>query len=219
MNYENKKGDYFANIRKDLVSIIENKKDLKILEIGAGFGETLFYLKKQGIASEAIGLDIFEEIEKKEEYKKIDDFIFGNIEELELPQFNEYFDVIILADVLEHLIEPVMVLEKVKRYLKQDGEILVSMPNIRHYSAFVKIFIKGNFDYQESGLFDYTHRRFFCRKNIRELIESNFKITKETSSLNFYKGKSGTKIINTLTVGLFEEFLSVQYLYKAVKKS
>lgn len=71
MNYENKKGDYFANIRKDLVSIIENKKDLKILEIGAGFGETLFYLKKQGIASEAIGLDIFEEIEKKKNIKKL----------------------------------------------------------------------------------------------------------------------------------------------------
>ena len=217
MNYENKTSDYYTNIRKDLVSMIEHKKDLKVLEVGAGFGETLFYLKQQGIASEAIGLDIFEDVAKKDQYKNIDGFIFGNIEELELPQFNERFDVILLADVLEHLIEPGLVLEKLKKYLKPNGEILVSMPNIRHYSAFVKIFIKGNFDYQESGIFDYTHRRFFCKKNIRELLESNFKVRKESSSLEFYKGRSGAKFFNKLTFGLFEEFLTVQYLYKAEK--
>lgn len=217
MNYENKTSDYYTNIRKDLVSMIEHKKDLKVLEVGAGFGETLFYLKQQGIASEAIGLDIFEDMAKKDQYKNIDGFIFGNIEELELPQFNERFDVILLADVLEHLIEPGLVLEKLKKYLKPNGEILVSMPNIRHYSAFVKIFIKGNFDYQESGIFDYTHRRFFCKKNIRELLESNFKVRKESSSLEFYKGRSGAKFFNKLTFGLFEEFLTVQYLYKAEK--
>lgn len=217
MNYENKTSDYYTNIRKDLVSMIEHKKDLKVLEVGAGFGETLFYLKQQGIASEAIGLDIFEDVAKKDQYKNIDGFIFGNIEELELPQFNERFDVILLADVLEHLIEPGLVLEKLKEYLKPNGEILVSMPNIRHYSAFVKIFIKGNFDYQESGIFDYTHRRFFCKKNIRELLESNFKVRKESSSLEFYKGRSGAKFFNKLTFGLFEEFLTVQYLYKAEK--
>ena len=153
MNYENKTSDYYTNIRKDLVSMIEHKKDLKVLEVGAGFGETLFYLKQQGIASEAIGLDIFQDMAKKDQYKNIDGFIFGNSEELEWPQFNERFDVILLADVLEHLIEPGLVLEKLKKYLKPNGEILVSMPNIRHYSAFVKIFIKGNFDYQESGIF------------------------------------------------------------------
>lgn len=217
MNYENKTSDYYTNIRKDLVSMIEHKKDLKVLEVGAGFGETLFYLKQQGIASEAIGLDIFEDMAKKDQYKNIDGFIFGNIEELELPQFNERFDVILLADVLEHLIEPGLVLEKLKKYLKPNGEILVSMPNIRHYSAFVKIFIKGNFDYQESGIFDYTHRRFFCKKNIRELLESNFKVRKESSSLEFYKGRSGAKFFNKLTFRLFEEFLTVQYLYKAEK--
>lgn len=217
MNYENKAGDYFSNIRKDLVSIIKDKQGLKILEVGAGFGETLFYLKTQGIASEAIGMDIFEDEAKKEQYKKIDGFLFGNIEELEFPQFDEYFDVILLADVLEHLIEPAIVLAKLKKYLKPDGEVLVSMPNVRHYSAFKKIFLKGNFDYEESGLFDYTHRRFFCKKNIRELVETNFVVTKEASSLEFYKEKSGAKIFNTLTFGLFEEFLSVQYLYRAVK--
>ena len=215
MKYEEKNGDYFSNIRKDLVNFIEDKKGLKILEVGAGFGETLFYLKERGIASEAIGLDIFEEVEKTEKYKKIDKFIFGNIEQLELPEFNDYFDVIILADVLEHLIEPGIVLEKLKKYLKPNGEILVSMPNVRHYSAFVKIFIKGNFDYDERGLFDYTHRRFFCKKNIRELVASSFAVKEEASSLKFYKGKSGAKIFNKLTFGLFEEFLSVQYLYRA----
>lgn len=218
MNYEDKAGNYFANNRKDLISFIADRRGLKVLEVGAGFGETLFYLKSLGIASEAIGLDIFEDPEHKEQYEKIDEFYFGNIEELDFPQFNEYFDVILLADVLEHLIEPAATLKKLKNYLKPNGEVLVSMPNVRHYSAFNKIFLKGNFGYEESGLFDYTHRRFFCKKNIRELVETNFKVMKEASSLEFYKGKSGAKVFNTLSFGLFEEFLSVQYLYRASKK-
>ena len=51
MNYEDKASDYYTNIRKDLISMIEDKKGLKVLEVGAGFGTTLFYLKEQGVAS------------------------------------------------------------------------------------------------------------------------------------------------------------------------
>ena len=70
----------------------------------------------------------------------IDNFIIGNVEELNLEQYNNYFDVIILADVLEHLINPKEVLEKVANYLNKGGEILISIPNFRHKSAIYKVF-------------------------------------------------------------------------------
>lgn len=219
MNYEDKNSEYFTYVRKDLVSLIELEKNLKILEVGAGFGHTLNYLKQTGVASEGVGLDIFEDISRIAEYQRIDRFIFGNIEDIELSEYKNYFDLILLGDVLEHLIEPATVLDKLKTYLNQDGEILVSMPNIRHYSTFIKIFIKGNFDYEESGIFDYTHRRFFCKKNIKSLLETNFRIINEISSIHFYKNRSGAKILNKFTFGLFEQFLTVQYFYKAVKKT
>lgn len=219
MNYEEKAPDYFSNIRKDLVNFIKpNSKDLKILEIGAAYGETLFYLKEKGIASECVGVDLFEDVNNKQNYKNIDRFIFGNIEQIDLAEYNDYFDVILLPDVLEHLLEPKPVLNKIKKYLKEDGKIIVSMPNIRHYSALIKIFIKGDFRYEESGIFDYTHMRFYCRKNIQELLEiSGYKIIIQESSIKNYKGKSAAKLINLITFGIFEEFFSYQYFF-VIKK-
>lgn len=219
MNYENKASDYYSNIRYDVLGLLDHKKtNLKVLEIGAAYGETLFYLKEKGIAGEVVGVDIFEDIKNKENYKKLDRFIFGNIEVLDFPEYENYFDLILLPDVLEHLIEPKIVLKKAHQFLKKDGEIIVSMPNIRHYSAFVKIFLKGDFKYEESGIFDYTHRRFYCRKNIKELIESaDFKTINEVSSIRNYKGKSIVKTINIVTFRLFEEFFSTQYFFKAKK--
>jgi hypothetical protein len=94
------------------------------------------------------------------------------------------------------------------------------MPNIRHYSAFVKIFLKGDFSYDENGIFDYTHVRFYCKRNIQQLLEtSNFKILKSEGSIRNFKGKSWAVAINKITLGLFEPFLSHQYFFKAEKKS
>lgn len=219
MNYNEKAPDYFSNIRKDLINLIDaNAKDLKILEVGAAYGETLYYLKQNGIAAEVVGVDIFEDTKNKQNYKPLDRFIFGDIEKIELPEYKQYFDLILLPDVLEHLFEPKNVLETLKKYLKEDGKIIISMPNIRYYSALYKIVFKGDFKYEESGIFDYTHVRFYCRKNIQELLETaGYKVLKQESSIKNYQGKSLSKLINLITFGIFEEFFSTQYFF-VVKK-
>lgn len=219
MNYKDKSKSYFSNIRHDLLTLLsESDKNLKVMEIGAAYGETLYYIKSKGIASEVVGVDIFEDKKNKENYKNIDRFIFGNIENIDFPEYYNYFDLILLPDVLEHLIEPKNVLSKAHKYLKDDGFIIVSMPNIRHYSALNKIFIKGDFSYEESGIFDTTHLRFYCRKNIKELLESSgFKTIIEQGSIKNYRGNSITKIINKITFGIFEEFFSNQYFFKSKK--
>lgn len=218
MNYEEKSKNYYSNIRHDLIKFFDKCNDLKVLEIGAAYGETLFYLKEKGIAKEAIGIELYEDKINQNKYKKIDRFIFGNINDIDLLEFEGYFDLILLPDVLEHIYDPKLTLSKVHRYLKPNGEIIVSMPNIRHYSAFVRIFIKGDFKYEESGIFDYTHVRFYCKKNIKELLESSgFKTIHVESSIKNYKGKSAAKIINLLTFGIFEELFSKQYFFKLSK--
>ena len=219
MNYYEKSTTYFSNIRLELINLIEaEQKGLNILEVGAAYGETLHYLKNNGVASYAVGIDIFEDKSNKQNYKEIDQFIFGNIEEIELSEFHKQFDIILLPDVLEHLIEPNAVLNKLKKCLNQNGKIIVSMPNIRHYSALNKIFIKGDFSYEESGIFDYTHMRFYCKKNIKALLESSgYTVIKQESSIDNYKGKSFSKILNLVTFRVFEEFFSYQYFFVAKK--
>lgn len=218
MNYEQKGKSYYANIRYDLITLLPQKEGLKVLEIGAAYGETLFYLKENKLVSEAVGVDLFEDVAHKENYKPVDDFIFGNIEDINLDKYNNHFDVILLPDVLEHIENPVPVLKKIEEYLNENGQILVSMPNIRHFSAFVKIYLKGDFGYEEDGIFDYTHARFYCKKNIAQLIKKGgYKVVKSQAAFKTHKGFSFSKLLNLLTLGIFEEFLSRQYLFVAKK--
>lgn len=219
MNYKDKNQEYYSNVRLDLISLIDtNNKPYKILEIGAAYGSTLNYLKQKGIASEVVAVDLFEDILNKDRYEVVDTFIFGDIEKLDLTQYLNYFDIILLPDVLEHLIDPQTTLSKIRSLLKEKGSILISIPNIRHYSVFKKIFLNGDFRYEESGILDYTHLRFFCKKNIVHLVNtSQLQINTIISSVKIYKGKSLAKFINRITLGFFEEFLTVQYLVKSTK--
>lgn len=211
MNYEDKKQGYYGNVRQDLIAFFGNFKGMKVLEVGAAYGETLYYIKQHKEASEVVGVELFKDLKNIKKYKKLDDLIFGDINDINLSNYNNNFDLIILADVIEHINEPLPVLEKLKSLLKDDGKILISLPNIRHYSAFVKIFLKGSFEYEDNGIFDYTHTRFYCKKDMVRLAnKANLKLIKSEGSIKKYKGSSIAKIINKCTLGYFEEFFSVQ---------
>ncbi len=106
MNYEEKSKNYYSNIRYDLIEFFDKKKYFKVLEIGAAYGETLFYLKENGLANEAIGIELFQDEKNKNNYKKIDKFISGNINEIDLLEYKNYFNLILLPDVLEHIYDP-----------------------------------------------------------------------------------------------------------------
>jgi len=215
--YDQKDKIYFSNIRYDLINLIPpGNKYYKVLEIGCGYGDTLIEIKKQGIADEVTGIDLISF--KKSNQEKLDHFIAGDIEKLELNFISEEFDLIILGDVLEHLVDPWSVLKKIKQYLKQDGYIIASLPNIRYYPALLSIVVHGDFRYEDAGILDRTHLRFFCKKNIIELFNSSdFCI--ETIMSAFDKETKGKRYwFNKLTFGLFHDFFVFQYLIRAKNK-
>ena len=164
--YNQKRSSYFSNIRIDLVQFIPKSKDNKILEIGAGGGDTLVWIKENGLAREVVGLELNRLEGSNQMHPAIDKFYFVDLEKNETDLPFEYFDVLICGDVLEHLVNPWEVLHKVSRYLKKNGTIIVSCPNIRYYKTFIKIYLNGSFEYEEFGLYDKTHLRFFCKKDI-----------------------------------------------------
>jgi 2-polyprenyl-3-methyl-5-hydroxy-6-metoxy-1,4-benzoquinol methylase len=167
--YLKKEKEYFSIVRKDIISFIGKDKDLTILEIGAGTGATLLELKNRGIAKTIVGFDI---VNINQDHEKFDSFIIGNIEQDTILFELDFFDSIILADVLEHLVEPQKVIEKLIPYLKKGGHFYISLPNIRNLEVFYKIFIKGSFEYANEGIFDKTHFRFFCKKDMLNLVNS-----------------------------------------------
>jgi 2-polyprenyl-3-methyl-5-hydroxy-6-metoxy-1,4-benzoquinol methylase len=89
---------------------------------------------------------------------------------------DDSFDVIIFADVLEHLRNPWKVLDDARRLLGHRGHAVVSIPNIAH-GAIRLALLKGHFDYSEFGILDNTHLRFFTRRTIEELfVRSGYEI-------------------------------------------
>lgn len=210
--YKIKNKDYFNNIRYDIVEVLRDKKNLNILEIGGGSGRTLVYMKKTGIASTIHLYDLVDVVDDKSYFESIE---IGDVESKDFPK--NKFDVIIFADVLEHLIDPPGIIKKAKEALKKEGKIVCSIPNIRHFSAVYKIFLKGSFKYKDSGLFDKTHLRFFCKSDMEELfrLESGLTIESITSCNKFRKSKSS--ILDKITLFVFSQFLTLQYIV-VVKK-
>jgi len=79
------------------------------------------------------------------------------------------FDILLLADVLEHLVEPRVLLIKSRSLLAKDGSMIISVPNIAHWKIRVKLLF-GRFDYEKYGILDESHLRFFTLRTFRKLV-------------------------------------------------
>lgn len=212
--YSEKSNQYFSHARLDLISMIPRNANNKILEVGAGGGDTLLEIKRQGLAEEVTGIELIELANTNQKNSMIDRWIFANIENYELPFPPGSFDVIICGDVFEHLLDPWAVVGKLTILLKVGGSLITSIPNIRIKNALYKIYVKGDFGYTSEGTFDKTHLRFFCKKNmIQMLTTENLQIVDIKRNFDLSPNNARTKLINNLTLNLFEEFLALQFLF------
>lgn len=89
------------------------------------------------------------------------------------------FDSVILADVLEHLVDPGEMLQLLRTALKADGRLIISVPNAAHWSVRWEL-LRGRFEYQPTGLFDSTHLRWFTRSSLKAILgRSGFQVESE----------------------------------------
>jgi 2-polyprenyl-3-methyl-5-hydroxy-6-metoxy-1,4-benzoquinol methylase len=216
--YKNKDKTYFSNVRFDLVQFIAAKPGNKVLEVGAGGGDTLVSIKSQALADFVVGIELNKVEGSNQDNPLIDRFIFGNIESMEIDLPQNHFDYILIGDVLEHLIDPWKVIEKVQRHLAPGGKLVVSIPNFRHYTALIQVYLKGSFAYNEFGLFDKTHLRFFCKQDMIRIFCIPQLEIKSVSSILHHLPPSKIGRLNNITLRIFEEFLSKQFLICAEKK-
>ncbi len=159
--------DYFRQERQDIEAIIPEGVT-RILDVGCGEGILGKRLLNKGI-KEVYGVEIEPTCCRIAE-TNLTGVICGDIEEIHLPFKEGYFDCIILADVLEHLREPLMVLKKLKKYLSNSGIIVASIPNIRYYRV-IDMLVEGYWRYEDYGILDRTHLRFFTLKEIEKLFD------------------------------------------------
>lgn len=217
--YEDKSNNYFSFSRTDILKFVPVDKNNKILEIGAGSGETLLTAKKAGLAEYIVGVDVTKVENSNQSHPAMDRFIIGNIENTELDFEENFFDVIICGDVLEHLVDPWQCLNKLRCFLQDDGVIIASIPNIRYWKVSIGLLVGGQWNYCDGGVLDRTHLRFFVNKTIHELFEcANFQIQKIDKMGPQRELGFASWALNMLTFGALSDLLTVQYIVVASKK-
>lgn len=211
MNFD-KENSYYRYKRFDILSLIPKYQSIeRVLDVGCGSGNTGKFLKETFNVKEVVGIELNESL-SQESKNNLDKLIVGDVQTIHLPFEVEYFDCIILADVLEHLYNPWDVMERLISFLKYDGIILASLPNVQHWTILLEL-LRGEWDYKKTGILDNTHIRFFTRKSIEKMFLScGYDLLEIRNSMG-----SEMKILNKITFGLFSGFLTYRYFVLAKK--
>lgn len=167
--YGDKPSGYFQGARHDIIADLPNIPELAILEIGCGTGATLALAKREGKARLTAGVEL-DQASAAVAREHIDVVVEGNVESADLPFPPAQFDVLIMSEVLEHLIDPWTALRKLRPFLKVGGRLYASSPNVAHISVLRQL-LQNRFDYKDCGITDWTHLRWFTAATYREMIE------------------------------------------------
>ena len=198
---------YYENTRADLIPMIGASRR-RILDVGCGAGKFGAALKALEPGREVHGVELVEEAALRAR-KVLDSVVIGDVQTMTLPFAPESFDCVVFADVLEHLVDPGAVLRKVRPLVRPDGIIVCSIPNMRHYTVLVRLITRG-WQYDEYGLFDRTHLRFFSLGTMRELLTTNgWEVDSATPRIVASKK---ARVVNALAGGRLEEFVSLGYI-------
>ena len=210
--YLHKEIQYFSLEREIFKnSILQNGQ--VIFDIGCGTGALgSYFIQNQSCLVH--GFEINSNV-INEAKSNLTSIVEGNIETDLIPFKNDYFDYIILGDVIEHLINPILTINRLKPYLKKGGTILITTPNIKHWSVVYNLLFKDSWDYKSWGILDFTHLRFFTKKSFLNMLnynnEENFEIKR------VIQNPSKSHYFNLLTLNIFNGFLA-SHLFIKIKK-
>jgi 2-polyprenyl-3-methyl-5-hydroxy-6-metoxy-1,4-benzoquinol methylase len=169
-------GEYYGQGRPEMLQFIpESTKTL--IDIGCGEGRFGAAVKRTLPQCEVWGVEPVTAAATIAAQHS-DKIVSQKIEEIgDLP--SEYFDIVIMNDVLEHLTYSEPALSIVKRLLKPSGQFIMSLPNVRYYTNVRDLLFKGDWQYEDFGIRDRTHFRFFTKKSATRLLSENgFEVTK-----------------------------------------
>ncbi|MBI5441047.1 MAG: methyltransferase domain-containing protein [Deltaproteobacteria bacterium] len=139
-----------------------------ILDVGCADGKFGAFLKDAAPQRRVFGLERNPDAARRAEARLDKDFCI-DVEEEDPELEPGSLECITYGDVLEHLRDPGKVLERHRRFLRRDGLIVCSIPNIQHHSIF-KALARGDFQYTEMGLLDSTHLRFYTWSTFTKLL-------------------------------------------------
>ena len=160
---------YFEDVNFGLLRLWGRRTGLKVLDVGCGYATTSQHIQK--MRNEVTGIESSSDAVRvaNERLERVVQADLTDIDHVAKLLGGAKFDVLIFADVLEHLPWPLGTLRRYLDFVADGGSVIISLPNVGLWSVrFAHLF--GSWNYEETGVLDRTHLRFFTRKSMRWLI-------------------------------------------------
>lgn len=163
-----KPAGYYDSLNHYLADVIPPEAK-RILEMGCAEGRMGAWLKEQDPSRVVFGIEVIADVAERAK-ANLDKVIVGDAETMTpLPFEPESFDCVTFGDVIEHLREPGEMLRKVYDVLAPGGYVCICVPNVSHWSVVTGL-MNGHFDYEDNGILDRTHLRFFTPQTMHKLL-------------------------------------------------
>jgi 2-polyprenyl-3-methyl-5-hydroxy-6-metoxy-1,4-benzoquinol methylase len=214
---------YYGDPRPDIRALIE-PNGARVLDLGCGEGALASSLKSAG-AKRVVGIEQDPDAARIAR-DRLDLVLEGDLEEV-MPQLEERFDYLVLADVLEHLPDPDRALASSLEYLDQGGRVLVSVPNMRFYLVLLRL-IFDRWSYADSGVRDRTHLRIFTRRSLERMLARHglvtervvrrYRLVDDQSEIGRVGAVATRFVQRFLGPLLFRDLMAYQYVVVATRR-
>ncbi len=169
----------------------------RVLEVGCSAGHVTEQLVSRG--NRVVGVEV--DVEAAESARQVADRVW--VHDLDSSPLSavetETFDVIALGDVLEHFRDPAATLRDLVTMLEPDGRLVISVPHVGFIDVRLML-LQGRWVYEEVGLLDRTHLRWFTRESLRELLADAGFTAARVERVSFHTGFAGLPI-DTVAAG------------------
>ena len=169
MDRLNEEHQYFEEVNPGLIRRVGT--GLKILDVGCSYGALGEAMTKKG--NVVFGLDIsraaIEKARTRVHFAAVADITRTGSLPPEIAK--ERFDLVVMGDIVEHVYDPLNVLVSARKLMKDDGRLLLSVPNVANWLNRLQLLL-GRWEYAVSGVMDRTHLRFFTLRSVRRLVRA-----------------------------------------------
>jgi len=206
----------YTGARKDILEMISDAPK-NVLDLGCSNGSLGAAIKQKFPGSIVIGVEY--DLKFADEAKdRIDSVFHGDLNKFDVNGIPGKFDLIIFADILEHLTNPENVLrDVVSKKAADGGSVIISVPNVQHVTVFGNL-IMGQWPERGRGIFDKTHLRWFTLSKLRKMIQSvDCEMVKTHRNYRFFDrtGMVVNKVAKIFCFPPVRNFFAYQYVVLA----
>ncbi len=213
--------EYYADPRPDIQALVD-PRGKRCLDVGCATGALGAALKAAGAAHVA-GVE-YEPAAAARARERLDVVVEGSVLDAALPFADGEFDLVVFADVLEHLPDPDAALRRCIPLLADGGAVVVSVPNMRFWLILLRLIV-DRWEYAEHGVRDRTHLRIFTKRSLLRMLaahglaverfERNHRMLDDQSQIGRVGALTTRVVVATLARWPFRDLLAYQYVVVA----